>query len=66
MKWRWGKRTPSDDTVQATEEKEQARERLQKVELDDETLKSLTMRTQRLRVRNNFASDIKRALGGTR
>ena len=68
MSWFWKrrKREPSEETQQARAETQQARERLEEVTKDDKRIRDLTVRTQRQVARNNFGSDIKRALGGTR
>ena len=68
MRWWWRirKRPPSEETEQARADTQQARERLEAVHRDDERLRGLTARTERQAARNNFGSDIKRALGGSR
>jgi hypothetical protein len=67
MSWfRKRKREPSEETQQAREETLQARQRLESVIQDDQKIQRLTSQTKRAAVRNNFAADIKRALGGAR
>lgn len=65
MRWfRRRERKPSEATLVARAETDQARARLEAIKRDDEKLERLTARTQRQVAKNNFAADIRRALGG--
>lgn len=68
MKWLKRKKThePSEEIRQARAETLEAKKRLQSVKRDDEDLHKITVRMQRIARENNFAADIRRALGGTK
>jgi len=61
--WNRGQKV-SVDTEIAKQETEEAEKRLRAIEKDDVRLHALTARTQRLAIGNNFAADIRKALGG--
>lgn len=62
--WKRREPRPSPEAEQAKIETRQAQQRLRAIEREDVTLNALTARTQRLAIGNNFASDIRKALGG--
>lgn len=69
MKWFWQtrrEREPSEETLAARAEAEEARKRLEAVRQDGVRFDRLTARTQREAAKNNLGANIRKALGGAR
>jgi len=68
MRWPWKRknireREPSPELTEARRETEEAKTKLQEVNRDDARVRRTTNRLRSQAVENNFAADIRRALG---